>query len=69
MNNEELKEALLNERPVVYVDPLLGEINYKRVAAIIFEKRRGKIMITAKLEDVCGHSFLNCLPKAIRFKE
>lgn len=36
MTHDELKEALLNRRPVVHTSPSLGDLTYERVSAIIY---------------------------------
>ncbi len=69
MNNEELKEALVSGRPVIHNMALLGKLEYKRVSAIIYRHRSGKLEITAELEDKCGHSVTIVDPKQISFKE
>ncbi len=69
MNNEELKEALVSGRPVIFDMPSLGQLEYKCVSAIIYRHICGKLKITAELEDKCGHSVTIVDPKDIRFKE
>ena len=32
MNNEEVKQALANGKPVIYFVPLVGDVNYDRVS-------------------------------------
>lgn len=52
MTNEELKEALLNRRPVVADIPLLGKIEYAYVSEIRYRKNKyDRICVSAELTD------------------
>lgn len=69
MDNNELKEALFNQRPVVLNMASLGELHYKRVSAIIYRVKNGKLNVRAEIEDKCGHSVTICNPKDIKYEE
>ena len=68
MSNEELKEALINRRPIIARIPSMGEIAY--VSAIIYKRNeRGGVYVIAELMDKCLHSVLSIDPKHISYKE
>lgn len=70
MSNEELKEALINQRPIITRIPSIGEIEYAYVSAIIYKRNeRGGVYVIAELMDKCLHSVLNIDPKQILYKE
>lgn len=69
MNNTELKEALFNQRPVILKMPLLGDIEYSKVSALIYRVVDGKTKITAELYDKSGNSVTVAPPEHIRYKE
>lgn len=70
MTNDELKQALFNKRPVIHNMPLLGEIEYKCVSAIIYRvNKQSKLDISAELTDICGHSVSTVDPALLRYKE
>lgn len=70
MTNEELKEALINRRPVIASTPLTGEIEYAYVSAIIYRRnKRGGVDISAEIMDKCLHSVSIVDPKNIQYKE
>lgn len=69
MDNNELKEALFNQRPVIFNMPSMGELHYKRVSAIIYRVTNGKLSVSAEIEDKCGHSVTIVDPKNIRYEE
>lgn len=70
MSNEELKEALINQRPIIASLPSLGEIEYAYVSAIIYRRNeRGGVDITAEIMDKCLHSVTRIDPKYIQYKE
>lgn len=70
MSNKELKEALINRQPVIASMPLLGEIEYAYVSAIIYRRNeRGGVDVSAEIMDKCLHSVTTIDPKLIRYKE
>lgn len=69
MDNNELKEALFNQRPVIFDMPSLGELHYKRVSGIIYRVKNGKLKVSAEIEDKNEHSVTICDPKNIRYEE
>lgn len=70
MTHDELKEALLNRRPVVHTSPSLGDLTYERVSAIIYRiNDKNKIVVSAELVDKCGHSVSIVDPAKVRYKE
>lgn len=69
VNNNELKEALLNQRPVILNQPLYGELHYSCVSAIIYRVKNGKLDISAELKDKCGRSVTIAAPKQIRYED
>lgn len=66
MNNQELKEALLDERTVKFTDCDSG--NYK-VSALIYRKNKqtGKIFVTVELQDLKANSV--CIVNPMFVKE
>ena len=70
MNNEELKEALINRRPIIACIPSMGEIEYAYVSAIIYRRNeRGGVDVSAEIMDKCLHSVTTIDPKNIQYKE
>ena len=52
MTNEEAKQALFSGAPVI-----CKEVDYARVTAIIYRvDRDGQLIVSAELQDKCGHS-------------
>lgn len=47
MNNEEVKQALANGKPVIYFVPLVGDVRYDRVSAVIYRIINGELAVTA----------------------
>lgn len=62
MSNEELKQALMNEREVIYKG-----IVYKCVNGIIYRKKSGKIDISAELMDKGNNSVSIADPRYIEY--
>ena len=56
MTNEEVKQALANGKPVIYFVPLVGDVRYDRVSAVIYRIINGELAVTAELEDRKGRS-------------
>ena len=70
MSNEELKEALINRRPIIARIPPMGEIEYAYVSAIIYRRNeRGGVDVSAEIMDKCLHSVTTIDPKHIQYKE
>lgn len=70
MTHEELKEALLNRRSVIWRSPSVGDITYERVSAIIYRiNDKNKIVVSAELADKCGHSVSIVDPAKVKYKE
>lgn len=69
MDNTELKEALFNQRPVILKIPLLGDIEYSKVSAIIYRVVDGKTKVSAELYNKSGNSVTVAPPECIRYKE
>lgn len=69
MTNEELKETMLAGEPVLLCDPRLGNIEYKRVLAVRYWAKDGKIKVSAELEDKHGHSITVARPRYLKAKE
>lgn len=63
MNNQELKEALLQRYPVSF-----RGITYDYISAIIYRAVNGEIIISAELTDKNGKSVTIAAPDAIRRK-
>lgn len=62
MNNEELKSALLEPRPVEH-----NGIIYKCVSAIIYRNKGGRLAISAEVQDMKSNSV--CIVEAEKLKE
>lgn len=54
MTNEEVKQALVTGKPVIYYVPLVGDVRYDRVSAVIYRIINGELAVTAELEDKKG---------------
>ena len=68
MTNAELKEALLNKKPVVLVQSDGAIIHCRYVYGITYRENKGKISVTAELLDKNGKCQYNCDPKQIRYE-
>lgn len=60
MNNQELKESLLQRSPVVF-----RGVGYARISAIIYRAENGQIVVSAELMDKSGKSVTIADPKFI----
>lgn len=60
MNNQELKESLLQHAPVSF-----RGVGYARVSAIIYRAVNGQISVSAELMDKSGKSVTIADPKFI----
>ena len=68
MTNEELKEALLNKRPVVVTTNDGTEMHCKYVFGINYRAQKGKIVVYAEVLDTNGRCHYHCEPKQIRYE-
>lgn len=68
MTHEELKGALISQRPVVHqthgLDPV---VKYKCVSAIIYRVKNGKLDISAELADYTGRSTAIVDPQKVEY--
>ncbi len=70
MTNEEIKEALMNGRPVIVKSLLNGDILCKKVSAIRYYRNdKGKIAVLAECLDLCGHSIMYAPPEDVIYAE
>lgn len=69
MDNAELKAALLSRKPVILTHADGHDGEYKRVSAIVYREKNKRIIVSAELLDLNGHSVIICDPEKIRFKE
>lgn len=69
MNNEEVKQALVTGKPVIYFVPLVGDVRYDRVSAVIYRIINGELAVTAELEGREGRSTATVRIDRLRFKE
>lgn len=60
MNNQDLKEALLQRHTVVYKGTA-----YARVSGIIYRERKGQIVVSAELLDKNENSVIIVDPKNV----
>lgn len=68
MTNEEVKQALSNGKPVIYFVPLVGDVRYDRVSAVIYRIINGELAVTAELEDRKGRSTATVRIDRLRFE-
>lgn len=68
MTNAELKEALLNKKPVVLTMNDGAEIKCKYVYGITYREKNGKILVQAEVIDENGKCQYNCSPTQIRYE-
>lgn len=70
MTNAELKDALMNESPVVWRSPVYGEIRYKCVHAIRYMRgKNGSINILAELMDHNNNSITTVNVREVFFDD
>lgn len=69
MNNDELKEALKNKKPVIYTNADGVEAEYKCVSAIIYRWDGEHIVVSAEITDKNGKSITICKPDRLRMKK
>ncbi len=68
MTNAELKEALLNKRPVIATTNDGTELHCRYVYGITYRERNGNISVHAEVIDLNGKCQYNCDPKQIRYE-
>ena len=68
MTNEELKQALLDEQPVCFVNTDGTETEFKCISGIAYRCRDKKIVVSVELLDKSGMSVIYCDPKRVRLK-
>lgn len=69
MTNNELKQALLDATPVVFLSTDGTEIEYKCVSAIVYRKKGEQIDVSVELLDKNKNSVVYCDPEKVRRKE
>jgi hypothetical protein len=67
VDNAELKEALLNQKPVILTLNDGTEVNCRCVSGIIYRAKNGKITVSAEVIDNNGMCRYNAKPKQIRY--
>ena len=69
MRPNEVWEALENERPVIFSDAYIGELEYQKVSAVITRKGKdGKLYHSVELTVGKGCGVVIVDPKNIRYK-
>lgn len=68
MTNDELKEALISRKAVIFTTNDGTEIHCRYVSAIVYRANNGKIAVSAELIDSNGKCLYNSKPKQIRFE-
>ena len=69
MNNADLKEALLNKKPVIYTNAEGVEAEYKCVSAIRYTEKNGRVDVSVEITDLNERSVTICKPEKLRYKE
>lgn len=69
MTNEKIKQALVTGKPVIYFVPLVGDVKYDRVSAVIYRIINGELAVTAELEDREGRSTATVRIDRLRFEK
>jgi hypothetical protein len=69
MDNEQLKSALLNKKPVIYKNSDGSESVYKCVSAIRYTEKNGRVVVSAEITDLNGSTVVVCAPEKLRFRE
>ena len=69
MDHEQLKNALLNKKPVIYTDKRGEESEYKCVSAIRYTEKNGRVVVSAEITDLYANSITVCDPEKLRYKE
>ena len=68
MTNAELKEALLNKKPVVLTMNDGAKIHCKHVYGITYREKNGNILVQAEVIDKNCRCQYNCSPQQIRYE-
>lgn len=68
MTNEEVKQALVTGKLVIYFVPLVGDVRYDRVSAVIYRIINGELAVTAELEDRKGRPTATVRIDRLRFE-
>lgn len=68
MTAMELKEALLNKRPVILTTNDGAELHCRYVFGINYRAQKGKIVVYAEVLDRNGRCHYHCKPKQIRYE-
>jgi hypothetical protein len=68
MTNAELKEALLNKRPVVLLTNDGAILHCRYVYGITYREKNGKVIVSGEVLDKNGKCIYNCDPKNIRYE-
>ena len=68
MTNAELKEALLNKKPVVLLTNDGAILHCRYVSGITYREKGGGISVHAEVIDKNGKCQYNCDPKNIRYE-
>ena len=68
MTNAELKDALLNKKPVVLSLNDGTEIHCRYVYGITYREQNGGVSVLAEVIDKNGKCQYNCDPKQIRYE-
>ena len=68
MTNEELKEALLNKKPVFAITNDNTILHCECVSGITYREKNGHISIHAEVLDRNGRTVYSCDPKKIRYE-
>lgn len=69
MNIEELTEAMLNKREVIYQDINEGDIKYKSIQEVImWRDRYGKLKTSVMLADYSGKSYIRADSQKVSLK-
>ena len=68
MTNAELKEALMNKRPVVVTTNDGAILHCRCVSGIVYREKGGKVIVSGEVLDRNGNCLYNCDPKNIRYE-
>lgn len=69
MTGEELKNALINRKPIIFTQVNGERLEYAYVSGIIYRIQNGKIDVSAELMDKNLHSVTIVSPKFLEYKE
>ena len=68
MTNEEVKEALMNSRPVVVKIPRQHSMKFSNVSAIVYRRdAKGRIKVSVELLDKNKNSVIYTEPKYVSY--